>query len=301
LAPRGKSFLINATLKLCGNDFSDVITTSGGVKFYIDKITPMHRSIFFGDHYEKKETELVKKILFPGCVAFDVGANLGWYSILMSKLVGRGGAVYAFEVAESLAGQLAKNIQINQADNVKVINCAVGDRNQNIRYFYDRFDNTANLNPDLLSNEIRESEIKMIKIDDFCEGCGMERLDFIKCDIDGYENFFLRGASRTIKTYRPIIIIEALEMAQKKAGLSVVDIVEFLIENNYNLFSVENMNKINKEMLANIDESYVDNFLSIPKEKMVSFKHLFCDVSQTPIEQSLQYASGARQDCEPDF
>ena len=103
--PKGKSEAIRVALFLGGNMFEDIITMPDGRKFFIKRISAVNRHLFFLNDYEKHESHVVQKIVEAGNYTIDVGANFGWYSTLMSKLVGSSGKVFAFELVPShLAG-----------------------------------------------------------------------------------------------------------------------------------------------------------------------------------------------------
>src|SRR4029077_1786166 len=78
--------------------------------------------------YSQGEVALFEKVLRPGDVAVDVGANIGAFTVAMAKLVGEGGSVHAFEASSANVALLYTNVSDNQLDNVSIHNVAASDK-----------------------------------------------------------------------------------------------------------------------------------------------------------------------------
>ena len=78
--------------------------------------------------YERDKQDLVEKLVRPGMVVWDIGANAGFYSIAFSKLVGARGAVYAFEPLAENVKNILKHVALNEVENVTVMQGALGER-----------------------------------------------------------------------------------------------------------------------------------------------------------------------------
>ena len=212
--PKGKTFLINLSLKLAGREFNDFICINGS-RLYINDINGMNRGIFFTGKYEEKETELVKNIISKDDYVFDIGANYGWYSLVFSKLVGNGGKVFAFELDHGIYSCLKKTA--NNNGNILTENIGMGGgSDKKIEYYYD--DGNANLDLNWYNDSKKISSDKLpIKkyghittLDNYVKKNNISKVDFIKCDIDGAEIEFLKGARETIQKFKPVILIEVL-------------------------------------------------------------------------------------------
>lgn len=242
ILPKGKSLFIKLILKLSGPEFKDIIKVSDGRKFYIDRIKPINKGIFFNDIFEPEITELIRRIVKPGDVAFDFGANLGWHTTLLSSLVGNhSGHVYAFEISDVIVKELRKNLEINDCRNVCVEEMAIGDKIGEVKY-YD-FDDIgmANLSPDLGGGTSNKTEklVAMTTLDDYRIANKISRLNFIKCDIDGTEDMFLAGAKKTLACFKPKIIIEVEQSTQKMYGHGTSYILRELEKHGYRFKSIE--------------------------------------------------------------
>lgn len=159
------------------------------------------RSLFTLGEWSEDEVSAFQKILQKNDIALDVGANIGAFTVPMSRLCK---TVYAFEPHPDTCALLRENLEVNGCDNVKVINAAASDKEGTA--FMPPVDGM--LNPAGFSvSEKGGSEdvaIKTVTIDSL----KLERLDFLKCDAEGHELQVLKGAKETIKKFRPILYLE---------------------------------------------------------------------------------------------
>ncbi len=267
---------IRLATTLFGRKFEDVITLPDGRRFYINVISTVKEHLFFFNKYEDYETQLVKKIVKAGDTVFDVGANFGWYTIIASKLVGSSGRVLAFEMVPNIVKEFERNIELNHLErNITIENIALGENTGTIGYFYSEDQEMGNFRSDLLlkgSRALVTGNSKMMTLDDYVELNSINKVDFIKCDIDGAEVLFLRGARKTIETKRPVIIMEVNERAQKAQGHSCREIFEELERVGYAFFSLRfNLKPIGA---SGFRRNFKDNILCLPADKLDLLYHL---------------------------
>jgi len=242
--PRGKSAIINGSLAVLGPQFMGTILVDGR-KFWIEEINSLNRSIFFTGVYETPTTELVKKLVKPGMNVLDVGANFGWYTILMSSLVGPSGRVFAFEISPRLAEQLQKTVQLNKGDNIEVVAKGLADKGGPLEFFDDKEHGSANISKKLLGVNVQSNMANMIRLDNFVTQNRIPKIDFIKCDIDGAEILFLQGGGDIFKALPPMII-EINEEAQQAFGSSAQQLTETLTGYGYRLFDITSTETLHK-------------------------------------------------------
>jgi FkbM family methyltransferase len=154
-----------------------------------------------------------------GSTVFDVGANLGYYTLLFSKLTGPKGCVHAFEPVPRTYDKLQKNTQA--CKNLKLSNFAAGERRTKSEICYDSKD----LGKASLCTSPQKSEssniVEVVPLDDYVEELDLSRLDFVKCDVEGYELHAMRGMEKTLQRFRPQLSLEvSLTLDDKKALLS---------------------------------------------------------------------------------
>lgn len=160
--------------------------------------------------YGTWEPEIVRAltgIVREGFVAIDVGAHLGYYALILSRLVGPTGRVIAFEPMPSNFRILSENIKLNRCTNVRLVNKAVSDRSER---FEANFPTESDLPSSfsLLNREGAESiAVDTISLDEFLIGWNGP-VDFVEIDVEGAEEMVLKGAQKTIRTHRPTLLVE---------------------------------------------------------------------------------------------
>jgi FkbM family methyltransferase len=172
----------------------------------------------FREYYEP-ELAYLEKVLSPGDVFIDVGANFGVYTLVASKLVGTAGRVIAFEpTAESFA-TLRQNIALNHLVNVRSFQVAVAQE-AGKAWLYHGWDPVGNsLGMDPLCGDQGE-EVQTAALDDLLEENDVDRVDVIKIDVEGAEELVLRGAIRSLTKYSPVVIFEFNPGCAARLGLS---------------------------------------------------------------------------------
>jgi FkbM family methyltransferase len=156
--------------------------------------------------WEPEVAKAITEVVHDGFVAIDVGAHLGYYALILSRLVGSNGRVIAFEPIPANFRILSENIELNHCKNVQVVNQAVSDRS-----------GRCGLSPHALSNSGSFSLLKnggtktiavdAVSLDDFLKGWDRQ-IDFIEIDVEGAEGMVIDGARKTIESYHPILLVE---------------------------------------------------------------------------------------------
>lgn len=134
----------------------------------------------------------------PGDVVLDLGGNFGTSALTLARRIGPAGRVYSFEPI--FHDPLRRTLAANGVETVTVVPKAVGDRCGTAAF------SVTDLGIDSRVSSARfpgETEVEMTTIDRFVAETGLERVDFIKCDIEGAEELAIRGARETIARFRP--------------------------------------------------------------------------------------------------
>ncbi len=156
--------------------------------------------------YEKDTTELIKNNIKEGDVVIDLGANIGYYTLLMAKLVGKNGRVFAFEPEPKNLELLKRNIQLNTLKNITVIEKAVSNKVGEDNLYIDK----KYIGSHTLYNEFTDKKpikVEVTTIDKFFEDY-KGKINFIKMDIEGSEYRALEGMSDLIIKNNVKLIIE---------------------------------------------------------------------------------------------
>ncbi|MDF3820181.1 FkbM family methyltransferase [Leptospira sp. 96542] len=181
--------------------------------------------LFFYDKYkyitDYSDIRKIKRIIKPGSVVVDGGANVGFYTRLFSKLVGNQGLVIAFEPDPKNFEILKKRTK--KFSNVAIINAALSDKTGKLDLYISEDLNVDHQTYD--SGEIRKKiQIDSFALDDYCKKNGVINVSFIKMDLQGYDAIALRGMQRTILQNPDIIICcEFWPYGMKRAGVEPED------------------------------------------------------------------------------
>jgi FkbM family methyltransferase len=185
------------------------------------------RQILTDGVYEPAETKFVQKWVKPGMVALDIGAHIGYFSLLLSRLVGPTGKVHAFEPTPRTFELLMANIELNQCDNVRANNCAVGERCG----AFHLVENTAYSASGTNFMDEADGSTATVTVDSL----NLPQVDFIKIDTEGFEMRVLHGADQTLRRCRPAMLLEVNSDALVRAGNSARGLIDYLKELGYSL------------------------------------------------------------------
>jgi FkbM family methyltransferase len=183
----------------------------------------------FRECYEP-ELPYLEKILSPGKIFVDVGANFGVYTLVASRLVGETGRVLAFEPTAQSFAILRQNIELNCFRNVDGFQVALAETRGKawLNYGWDPVGNWLGKD---LRGENEGEEVRTESLDQLLEENGIDRVDAIKIDVEGAEELVLLGATRCLTHQRPIVIFEFNPACAYRIGLSpqgATDLLESL-------------------------------------------------------------------------
>ena len=151
--------------------------------------------------HEVGKKKLYQKTIRPGSIVYDIGANVGIYTILSSVLCGTSGKVYAFEPDPHNLKYLRDHVKLNNLQNVSIVEYAISKKSG---YLF--FQATSDHCNSHISDD-GELEINAVSIDDFVFEQDNTPPDFLKIDVEGTESLVLEGAQRTLEEYRPEIFL----------------------------------------------------------------------------------------------
>jgi FkbM family methyltransferase len=164
----------------------------------------LSRDLMIHREREISETETVKKIVKPGMCILEIGANIGYYTILMGKLVGKNGKIYAYEPYPRSVDILTRNVRLNGlADIVEVHNLAVSSENTVKKLYLGSATNvhtlinykTGDSNPDYIEVKTRDIREILVNAD--------RKIDLLRMDIEGHEREIFNRLSSDIKAFLP--------------------------------------------------------------------------------------------------
>ncbi len=184
--------------------------------------------------HEPLSTKILSKLLKPGMVCLDVGSNIGYYACLESLIVGKTGKILAIEPSPINFKYLQKNANLQETKNIETFNFACGNYNGTVKFaISDRSNWSRVVSDDLIDSPpdsiITEKEIPIKKIDTFLPLQKIEKIDFLRMDVEGYEYNILKGCTETIKQFRPLFHIEVhLFLLGKEKTLELFNLFRYL-------------------------------------------------------------------------
>lgn len=202
--------MVRASLnRLMGADRRIATVTGGplrGVRLELDLRSEKH--FWLGTHETEVQSWIVDKVK-PGWVVYDIGANLGYFTALLSRVVGTDGRVIAFEPDPYNTERLRRTVDLNALRNVQLEVAAVTDRGGSIDFVAGRDTvSTVRLRDIDGPEEGEVMSVPAVTIDDLVEQQRCPSPQLIKIDVEGHEVQVLEGAVQVLKSYHPLILCE---------------------------------------------------------------------------------------------
>lgn len=207
--------------------------------------------LFFGINNQHKENIYAK--INNGDVVLDVGSNIGEVLLNLAKINPKG-KIYGFEPVKSTFEKLGKNVSLNSFSNISLYQLALSDNNETV-YYQAKEGHSGGT---MMSKESKNNSLDFIEamtLDDFTELNSIEKIDFIKVDIEGFEMNFLKGALQTLKKYKPSIFMEVDHVKLIRQNSSAEELLSTLKSIGYKVLHAETNQEIN---LDNQKEKHFD-------------------------------------------
>ena len=199
-------------------------------------------------------------------IIIDIGANIGWYS-LNFNLINSVKEVHSFEAIPRTFNFLKEHLKINNAKKVKANNIALSNKKGNIDFFWtEKETGSASMKNNQNRKKINKIKCKTITLDQYAKN-KLNKIDLIKCDVEGAELLVFQGAKNVLSEYKPAIFTEMLRKWSAKFNYHPNEIINLFKELGYACFSV---NKLKFEEIKRITEKTTQTnffFLHTSKHK----------------------------------
>lgn len=234
-------------------------TRNAGIRVLCDKadkrIAPME-ILNFGP-YEKADSDLLFRLVDDRMSIFDIGANIGWYSLNLAKAFPHA-TINAFEPVPATFGYLQANLALNGAAQVRAHNFGFSDHEGELAFFFDPSGSGGASAADLQgTGAAQKVTCKIERLDSFVERTGA-RVDFIKCDVEGAELFMFKGGVGTLEKFKPVVFTEMLRKWAAKFNYHPNQIIELFSGLGYSCFAGRDGKLV--EFLAMDDNTTETNF-----------------------------------------
>lgn len=190
--------------------------------------------------YETFELALISRLARGARVVFDIGANIGWYSLHVAAQEPQA-HVYAFEPVPTTHARLLANLARNDVGRSIT---PVKDGLSDAPGAFDMFVPATSGSPAASLNDLHPGEgsrrvsCRFTTLDDFVAGNKIERLDFLKCDVEGAELRVLRGGAETLARFKPAVVIELLRKWSAAFGYHPNDVLDLFSALGYECYGV---------------------------------------------------------------
>lgn len=203
---------------------------AGHLKIQVDCSKSMGASLYWTGFHEFKEMRFLNSYLRDDMNFVDVGANLGEFSLFTSRRL-KNGKVYAFEPLSGFFDQLTHNVSLNAIRNIECFKLGLSDHSARLPIYFDVNNEEKHEGLATLFSATEQEPTEWISIDTLDEVAmreGIEKIDFIKIDVEGSEWAVLKGSEKILRTFRPALMIELNDATARRAGYDVNDMIAWL-------------------------------------------------------------------------
>jgi FkbM family methyltransferase len=205
-----------------------VTTTADGVRLLYRHENLIERRIREKGVWEPAETEAVRRLVKAGDVCIDVGANVGYFSLLMASL---GASVVAYEPTRYGFERMRANLRLNPSiqSRINVLKRGLADSPATVQ---------AALEARFSLRVLAHTEPETVQLETLDLAWNRDRLDFVKIDVDGHDVGVVRGGIRTLRRFRPVVMAEFSQKHLALYGKSVSDLALAFMEAGYEMCEV---------------------------------------------------------------
>jgi FkbM family methyltransferase len=240
---RGKSRLARRLFpQMQGAQWSTVAKSSWGGTFDLDLEDGLQRYIYCFGVWEPGITRTVAALLRPDDVFIDVGANVGYFSVLAATRVGNGGRVVAIEPAPSIRSKLLRNIALSVCDNVEIVEAGAGARESIATLNIGHATHLAQTSMLPISGSSASVDVRVAPLPDLIPPGLLARTRVIKIDVEGVEHEVLDGLHTRIDELPrdAAILLEVSPSRLASVGRSASEVFSLLKSWGFDAFIVPN-------------------------------------------------------------
>ncbi len=214
--------------------------------------------------YENEILDFFKKIIKPDWTIFDIGGNVGWYTINLKKHY-KDLNIFTFEPIPKTFEMLTENCELNKIPTDNLFNIGFSDEDKDaVFYVYPEGCGNSSLQNLSGNSTVKEIRAKLKRIDTFIKENNL-KIDYIKIDVEGAEFLAFKGAYETIKRDKPIIFTELLRKWSAKFNYHPNDVIKWFKDLGYACYFL-NQEKLSKiDMIT--DDTLETNFFFLHAEK----------------------------------
>lgn len=229
-----------------GGDVAEV--SRQGIRWRLDLAEGIDLALYLFGKFEPTTVAAYQRLIRPGDVVLDIGANIGAHTLWLARAVGDSGKVYAFEPTAYAYGKLAQNLSLNPAlaarvvaEQIMLVETAHAPVSPEI-YASWPLDGGANLHDAHLGRPESTAGARSATLDAYT--AAWARVSLIKLDVDGYECQVLGGGRELLAKHKPAIIMELAPYVLEERGASLEALLGLLATAGYALFDLDGVTPI---------------------------------------------------------
>ena len=227
-------------------EFDFVARTSFNAKVAGNTADSIQRTICYFGVWEPNLTAWIAGRLKPGDTFIDIGANIGYFSLLTSQIVGKSGRVVAIEPSPPTFGLLQRNLSLNRVRNVRAVNLAVSDREEELDLFlYAENDSARATVAQKWADQrgfVRGARVRALPLNNILQSGEIEAARLIKIDVEGHEAHILPGLLQLLPMCRSDaeIIVEVTPSVLAEEGRTSSDMLNGFTSQGFHSYEIEN-------------------------------------------------------------
>ncbi|MBZ0199932.1 MAG: FkbM family methyltransferase, partial [Ignavibacteriaceae bacterium] len=222
--------------KLLNNEF---IHSRNKLKLKLDVTRDVDKHYYWGE-FERENIKFFKSLVRQGQTIFDVGANIGIYSLTAARVMNNSGRVYCFEPSDWAYNRLRENVAINRFSNIEIIKKGVSNKSGTIDFYICHDDAYNSIGSKPMMEVEKVVPIQVTTIDEFCDAQKIPHIDILKIDAEGADYLILKGAKVMIsKQNAPIIFCEFNRSISDGFDFSKNDFINYLVKNSFSAYELK--------------------------------------------------------------
>ena len=258
---RGRRFLTRRVIDILELVHANVFAPYFGMKLSIplrEVYVPysVGGCISRNSNFEEDTSKTFAKHINSGMTVIDIGANIGATSLQLSQLVGQSGSVYSFEPHPVTFQHLLRSLALSRLDNVHATQSGLGSSKSTASLKYNPLSTGWSSINGIGVDYPQTAEITIIRLDDFVSETGINGVDFIKVDVEGYEMEVFKGGEVTFSRYKPVVQFEYNKSGATNSGWSFRDAYDFFSKCGYRSFHLTNGKVVSRDF--DIPEGFTD-------------------------------------------
>jgi len=208
-------------------------------------------------------------------IVLDIGAHHGFYTLLLAHLVGSNGQVFAFEPSPRERKALLRHISLNRCRNVRVQALALGGVEKEAELYVVQGNQTGcnSLRPPIVLSSVSPIAVQVTSLDVWLKEQKLDRVDFIKLDVEGGELEVLKGAANLLeRRLRPVILAEVQDIRTLAWGHGAKEVIDYLVQKGYKWFRLSENGSLHE--LDTKQHTFDGNFVAVPEESKDRVAHV---------------------------